>query len=138
MGNMAKENGGFQETIDSLLQRMNGYLSTKTVVGEPITVKDTVIVPLADVQFGIGAGAFAKPDRTNGAGGVTGKMSPSAVLVIQNGNARVINIKNQDSVSRLLDMVPDIVNKFTAKNEETDPDVDQAVADVRAAGPTAL
>lgn len=135
---MAKDNGAFQETVDALFQGMNAYLSTKTVVGEAIQIKDAVILPLADVQFGVGAGAFSKPDKTNGAGGVTGKMSPSAVLVIQNGTARVINIKNPDSVSRLLDLVPDIVNKFTSRTAEADPDVEQAVKDVKEAGPTSL
>lgn len=135
---MAKETGTFQETVDSLLERLNAYLTTKTVVGEAIYINDTVILPLADVQFGVGAGAFVKSDRTNGGGGVTGKMSPSAVLVIQNGKTRVLSIKNQDSLGKLLDMVPDIVEKFTTKNAPQDPEVAQAVDQVKASGETKI
>ena len=129
---MAKENGTFQDSIETLLQGLNGYLTTKTVVGEAIHINDTVILPLSDVQFGVGAGAFVKQDRTNGGGGVTGRMTPSAVLVIQDGKIKVLNIKNQDSIGRLLDMVPDIVEKFTAKNEKEDPAVEEAVEELKA------
>lgn len=45
-------------------------------------------------------------------------MSPSAVLVIQNGTTRLVNIKNQDTITKILDMVPDAINRFTSKNEE--------------------
>ena len=42
---------------------------------------------------------------------------PSAVLVIQNGTTKLVNIKNQDGITKILDMVPDFVNKFTSKND---------------------
>lgn len=45
-------------------------------------------------------------------------MSPSAVLVIQNGVTRLVNIKQQDAVTKVLDMVPDLVNKFTGKKKK--------------------
>ena len=34
------------------------------------------------------------------------------VLVIQNGVTKLVNIKHQDAVTKVLDMVPDFVNKF--------------------------
>ena len=37
-----------------------------------------------------------------------GKMTPSAVLVIKEGHTRIINIKNQDGLTKLIDLVPDI------------------------------
>ena len=43
---------------------------------------------------------------------------PSAVLVIQNGNTKLVNIKNQDGVTKILDMVPDFVNRFTSKSDQ--------------------
>ena len=52
-----------------------------------------------------------------------GKMTPSAVLVIQNGNVRLVNIKNQDGLTKLIDLVPDLVNRFSSK----DPKVEKAV-----------
>ncbi len=120
-------NNGFNEVVDSMIKGMDGFLSTKTVVGEPTTINDTIIVPFVDVSFGVGAGDFRGEKKDNGAGGLTGKMSPSAVLVIQNGTTRVVNIKNQDGVTKILDMVPDLVNKFTANKNEDKLSDDDAI-----------
>ena len=112
--------GNFKEVVDSMLNGMDGFLSSKTVVGEPTVIGDTIIVPFVDVSFGVGAGDFRGEKKANGAGGLTGKMSPSAVLVIQNGTTRLVNIKNQDSMTKILDMVPDLVNKFTSKGNNSE------------------
>ena len=110
--------GNFKEVVDSMLNGMDGFLSSKTVVGEPTVIGDTIIVPFVDVSFGVGAGDFRGEKKANGAGGLTGKMSPSAVLVIQNGTTRLVNIKNQDSMTKILDMVPDLVNKFAGRDKD--------------------
>ena len=43
--------------VDSLIKGMETFLSSKTVVGEPTKIGDTIIVPLVDVTFGVGAGS---------------------------------------------------------------------------------
>ncbi len=45
-----------------------------------------------------------------------GKITPSAVLVINKNGTKLVNIKNQDAVTKILDMAPDIVNRFTKKD----------------------
>ena len=109
----------FNSTVESLFKGMDSFITTKTVVGDAIYMNDTIILPLVDVSFGVGAGAFAQDKKNNGAGGMGGKITPSAVLVIQNGTTKLVNIKNQDGVTKLLDMVPDFVNKFTSKGDKT-------------------
>ena len=49
---------------------------------------------------------------------MSGKISASAVLVIQNGTTRLVNVKSTDNVSRVIDMVPELVNKFTSGLEK--------------------
>ena len=89
---------------------------------------DTIIVPLVDVSFGVGASAKTEEKKNSGGGGMGGKISPSAVLVISNGTTRLVNVKNQDSVTKILDMVPDLVNKFMPGSRgEADPEVDAAI-----------
>lgn len=121
-----KEN--FQGVVEALLKGMDTVLSTKTVVGEATKVGDTIILPLVDVTFGVaaGAGSNGQKNSASGAGGLGGKMTPSAVLVIKDGNTKLVNIKNQDAVTKVLDMVPDLVEKFTKpkqKEEMSDKDV---------------
>ena len=58
---------------------------------------------------------------------MTGKMSPSAVIVIRSdGSAKLVNVKNQDSITKILDMIPDLVDKFTKKKDEDISDEDAA------------
>ena len=99
--------------------------SSKTVVGDAIHIGDTIILPLVDVSFAIGAGAFHVDKKDRGAGGLGGKMIPSAVLVIQNGTTRLVNIKNQDTMTKILDMVPDVIDRFKSPSEDkmTEEDV---------------
>ena len=112
------EKNTFDSTVASLFSGMNAFVSAKTVVGDAVKVDDTVIVPLVDVSFGAAAGAFCNKDTKNNAmGGITGKMTTSAVLVIQNGNARLVNVKNQDALTKIMDMVPDILDRFTGKKD---------------------
>ena len=101
--------------IESLLNGMDKIISTKTVVGEPTKIDDTIILPLVDVTFGVGAGASENDNskKNGGGGGLSGKLSPSAVLVIKNGSTRLVNVKNQDAVTKVLDMLPDVVDKVT-------------------------
>ena len=108
----------FAGVIESLMKGMNTVLSTKTVVGEATQIGDTIILPLVDVSFGVGAGVSAGDKKNGGGGGFSGKMTPSAVLVIKNGSTKLVNIKNQDTMTKVLDMIPDIVDKFTAPKEE--------------------
>ena len=124
---MAENN--FDSTVASLFKGMDAFISAKTVVGDAVTVKDTIILPLVDVSFGVGA--FAGDKKNNAGGGMTGKVTPSAVLVIQNGATKLVNIKNQDTVTKILDMIPDVIDKFKGKDEKvvTDADIDAAIED---------
>lgn len=118
----------FKGTVDALFQGMNGIVSSKTVVGDAIHIGDTIILPLIDVSFGVGAGAFNGDKKEKGAGGLGGKMTPCAVLVIQNGKTKLVNIKNQDTMTKILDMIPDAIDKFISGKDEKM--TEQDVADI--------
>ena len=120
---MAENN--FKNTVESLFHGMDSVISSKTVVGEAIHIGDTIILPFVDVSFGLGAGAFADDKKNKGGGGLGGKMSPSAVLVIQDGKTKLVNIRNQDTITKILDMVPDVIDRFSSGKEKkmTEEDV---------------
>ena len=122
----------FNATVESLFKGMDNFITTKTVVGDAIKFDDgTIILPLVDVSFGVGAGAFSKDvSKNNAGGGMGGKMTPSAVLVIKDGTARLVNVKNQDSITKILDMVPEFINRFKKDNKNKDDDIDDKVNEV--------
>ncbi len=111
------ENRNTNPMLDSLMGGMETFLSAKTVVGEATHIDDTIILPLVDIQFGMGVGTSINDKKNGGGGGMGGKISPSAVLVLKNGQTRLVNVKNQDTVTKIIDMVPDILDRFTNKNE---------------------
>lgn len=111
----------FNSTVESLFKGMDAFITTKTVVGDAVRFDDgTIVLPLVDVSFGVAAGAFLNETdkKNNGGGGMGGKIQPSAVLVIKDGTTKLVNVKNQEGITKILDMVPDFVEKFTKKKDE--------------------
>lgn len=109
--------GSFNENLETMFSKLDNFVSSKTVVGEPIEMNGITIVPLVDVSFGMGAGSsdsrVEKNGKSSGAGGMGAKITPSAIMVIANGAVQLINVKDSNSVNKLIDMVPGIVNKFS-------------------------
>ena len=125
---MADSTNHFTSAIEAMFQGVDQLVTTKTVVGDAVRVDDAIILPLMDVSFGVGAGAFSGEKKDNGGGGMAGKMTPCAVLVIQNGTTKLVNVKNQDGLTKILDMVPDFVDRFSSgfgKNTSSDDGNDE-------------
>lgn len=125
---MANEVGN---NLDILFNKMENFISSKTVVGDAVKVGDVTLIPLVDVNVGVAAGAG---EKGQGGGGLGAKIMPSAVIAIYNGNVQLINIKNQDAISKLIDMAPGIVSKlnfgsaFGKKSNDKD-DVEEEVVE---------
>ena len=131
-------NSTASENLKMLFSKMEEFVSTKTVVGEPVVMGDITLIPLVDVTFGMGTGVTASKEKDDepkgkakdgGAGGMGAKMVPSAVIVINNGSVQLVNVKNQESVNKVIDMIPGILEKlnlgslFGKKNKEEEPPV---------------
>ena len=123
----------FNTTVEALFHGMDSVVSSKTVVGDAIHIGDTIILPLVDVSFAVGAGAYNEGAKEKGAGGLGGKITPSSVVVLKDGHAKLVNVKNQDTVTKVLDMVPDLIDSFKKdKTEKKDMQekVDSVVSDL--------
>ncbi len=126
---MAETGNNFNETVSALFKGMDSFITTKTVVGDAVKIdEDTYILPLVDATFGVGAGAFGGNNKRSAGGGMGGKITPNAVLVIQNGKTRLVSVKNQDNVTRVIDAIPDIIDKFKKSPEEKAADERQKAA----------
>ncbi len=120
----------FTDTVGSLFDGMEAMVSSKTVVGDAIYVGDTIILPLVDVSFGIGAGAFSNDKNTTA--GMGGKVSPNSLLVISKGTTKLVNIKDNNHINKVIDMVPDLINKFVPGTKDPLEDVDLEAAEKEA------
>ena len=114
MGDIIKSDN----VVGKLIGGMNVVLSAKTVVGEPVCVGKTYIIPLVDVNFGLAASSDTGSSKNKGAGGIGGKMTPSAILVIQeDGTTRLLSVKNQDSITKIMDMIPEVVHRLSKEKK---------------------
>lgn len=90
--------------FDTAIAELEKMLSTKTVVGEPIRLDNTTIVPLVSIGFGFGVGGGqgqAPGGKGGGEGGATaggGGVKPMAVLIVDEHGARVESVRAVSSV----------------------------------------
>jgi len=110
------------KNLETLFKQMENFITSKTVVGEPINIGDMIILPLVDVSFGVAAGASQNKDKDNGAGGLGAKVTPSAVLIIRDGKTEIMNLQNQNSLNKLIDMAPSLLSKFNIKTKDEKKD----------------
>lgn len=116
----------FNASVRELLSGLDGFVSSKSVTGEPVVVGDTVIIPFMDMQLGVGAGGYGR--KGNGtAGAVSAKITPTAVLVLNHGTSKLISIKDQDTALRVLDMVPEVVERLKSIVKKDEPGVKEAI-----------
>lgn len=116
-----------KENIESIFNGVVALSNTKQVVGEPYTIGETTLVPFLETSLGAGFGEF---DTEKGAGGMACKIKPVACLIIQNGFTKLINISNQDPISKALDLIPDLVDKMTKKGVAA-PEVSEAIEEIK-------
>lgn len=107
--------------LNDLFEGMDSLIDTKTVVGDAQVFGDTIIVPLIEVSFAMGAGAFDSSIRkkNNERGGLGAKIKPSAVLVIKEGSTRVINVGKTSAIEKAIDLAPDLMDRITKGNKAT-------------------
>lgn len=125
---MAEEKNSIATVVKSLMDGAEGVLTSKTVVGAPVRIGEQIIIPLSDVSIGCGAGSNGTDHKDEGAGGFSAKMTPSAILIIKDGQTKVVNIKDQTAVTKLVDMIPDVIDKLKGKKSDMISDEDAVKA----------
>ena len=132
---MAEERNSIATVVKSLMDGAESVLTSKTVVGAPVRIGEQILIPLSDVSIGCGAGSNGTDHKDEGAGGFSAKMTPTAILIIKSGQTKVVNIKDQTAVTKLVDMIPDVIDKLKNKGRKSDMISDEAA--VKAAFPEA-
>lgn len=106
-----------EKTMEKMFGKLDSFLKTETVIGKPFTVEAVTLVPIVTVSFGLGGGLGGGKDSKGndgggGGGGVGAKITPSAILVIKDNEVSVLPLRNQGSLDKILEMVPELVGKL--------------------------
>lgn len=120
---------GLMVTAMNSIQDM---IDVNTIIGEPIeTTNNVIIIPISKVGFGFASGGsefkgetineYTKKDKEEaiqyrlpfgGGSGAGVSISPVAFLVVQQNTVKLLPIEHCSSVDRLLDYVPDLMDKL--------------------------
>lgn len=114
-----------EKLFDKAVTEIERMLNTKTVVGDPITLEDTTLIPLVSVGFGfgVGGGEGTEPEKGAGKGGGTGGgggVKPVAVLIINDEGVRLEPVKS--GTTSVLEKVAETVGKAAASKNSADSD----------------
>jgi uncharacterized spore protein YtfJ len=104
------------EVFNTLFEKLEKFIRTETVIGEPFQVGSITMVPIITVSFGVGGGEGSGKDNKgndgSGGGGAVGcKIAPNAILVVKNEELSVIPLTNKGSLEKIVEMVPEILSK---------------------------
>ncbi|MCI5498576.1 MAG: GerW family sporulation protein [Clostridiales bacterium] len=124
-----ENNHPVNELMAETIRRIREAVDANTVVGEPIVAGEITLVPVSKISFGFGTGGSEfggkapKPLGENpfgGGGGAGVKVTPVCFLVVNGTSVKVLAVDAapETSLDRVVDMIPDVVNKITGLMEE--------------------
>ena len=113
------------------MEKIKEMVDVNTIVGTPITSADgTLIIPVSKVSYGFASGGSDLPSKNEkkdlfgGGSGAGVTIQPIAFLTVYQGNVRLISVNGGgDGLERLIDMVPDVVDKVKGffKKDKPEP-----------------
>ncbi len=125
-----------QHPIENLMMTamssIENMIDVNTIIGDIVTTPDgAVIIPISKVTFGFAAGGseFTTDNMKNmqdknlpfgGGSGAGVNITPVGFLVIKDGSAKLLTVDSTGPIDKLVDIVPDVVNKandFMNKNK---------------------
>ncbi|MBQ6541537.1 MAG: sporulation protein [Lachnospiraceae bacterium] len=123
------ERNNFQASVRELLSGLDGFVSTRSVVGEPIRMGEATLIPLMDIQIGVGAGSYGGKSAGS-AGGLGATIKPSSMLLLQDGKVKLIRITNEETVMKVIDAIPEVIDRVKGAFMKTDKKVDEKAEEI--------
>lgn len=116
-----------KDNINVLFERFESFVKNETIVGQEIKVGEVTIIPMANISFGLGAGGGGEAGKDEGGGtGMFARATPTALLIIKNGDVSLIPIRKGSSFDGLLESVPGLIEKLSEKSEDKDKNKNEA------------
>ncbi|MGM0419439.1 MAG: GerW family sporulation protein [Bacillota bacterium] len=104
-----------KDVLEVMFSRLDKFLKTETVIGDPIVIDDIKLVPIVTASFGLGGGFGGEnKDKSNtegGGGGLGCRISPDAILITNKGQVELVKLEGRGSLDKLFQMMPEILDK---------------------------
>ena len=108
------------------IEKIRDMVNAETIIGDPIHIEDTTIIPVSRVTFGFASGGSdvgpsSSKQMFGGGSGVS--VTPVAFLVVSNGNVRTVQlVEKVSAVDNVIASLPELVDKVTALIKKEKPD----------------
>ena len=109
------------------IEKIRDMVNAETIIGDPIHVDYTTIIPVSRVTFGFASGGsdVAPQSSKQMFGGGTGagvSVTPVAFLVVSGGNVRTVQLGEKvTAVDNAIAALPELVDKITAMIKKDKP-----------------
>ena len=116
-----------ESLVKTTLAEIEKVLTTKTVVGDAVSVEGVTIIPLISAGFGFGAGAgsgeMKGKEKGGGAGGGSAGgagVKPVAIIVIDKEGVRIESIMGgvATAIEKMGEAIPRMVERFLERKRE--------------------
>lgn len=125
------DTGAVLDSVDRMItgtvSELSRMLDTKQVVGEPMTIGNSTVIPLVSLGFGFGAGgggggtAKTGEQGSGGGGGGGGGIKPVGVIIIDEDGVRLARVPDKPSG---LDRLGDAITNAVERRKESGGDED--------------
>ncbi len=110
-----------QNLLGISMEKIKEMVDVNTVVGSPIVLPEGItLIPVSKVSCGFAGGGSDLPTKTpskelfGGGSGVGMNITPIAFIVVNKGDVRLMQlVAKPDSNDRLVNMIPDVVDKVS-------------------------
>ncbi len=138
-------NHPIESLMKTAMESIQQIVDVNTIVGDPVETHDgSIIIPISRVSCGFAAGgsefAPAEENKENvhmggqapalpfgGGAGAGVSVQPVGFLVVGNGNIRLLPIDSNVVVDRLIDTVPDLLDRVSGMFQKKKKPVDDII-----------
>lgn len=104
--------------MDTTMDKLHAMVDADTIIGTPVVIGDTTLIPVSRVAFGLATGGSDFPSKSDkglfgGGGGAGVTITPVAFISVTNGNVKMMPIYNElTTVDKAIAMAPDLIEKI--------------------------
>lgn len=128
------------ELMKATMEQVRVMADANTIIGDPIHTEGVTLIPVSRMSFGVAGGGtefstkkqqVGADNAFGGGSGASAKLEPVAFLVIREGGVKLLPVAPPPAttVDRVIDTVPEVVDKVTGFIEKQQEKKAQAAAE---------
>ena len=134
-----EKNNSLSELISTTMEHVRTMADANTIIGTPIQAEGVTLIPVSRMSFGVAGGGTefstkkqpAGDNSFGGGSGASAKLEPVAFLVVKEGGVKLLPVAPPPAttVDRVIDTVPEVVDKVTGFIESQQAKKEQKAAE---------